>query len=203
MALNASTSSTMAQMANTLGGYSVFPGKTGTRPAVVTDRYMVGGVVPTKIVSAPIGNTDVYAHYSAHHSVLEDPNMAMGAWYDKEGGNVELDVSETHTRDAAGQQSARRATVDRNEIAYGEVGHDGGYEGEHANPFSTRRMGIRTDASGRAEDLTLRASRQRAAHFRTGINSETLATLMGGGAGAREAGKETWVRTGPPSDPQR
>lgn len=201
MPLNATQFNQMAALANATGGYSISPSGSGASLKKVTDKYMVGGLTPTKIVDAPAQGSHVFDHYKENAQILQDPKAVMGAWANRDDNTVELDVSEGYDRTKEGGQAARRATVARDEIAYGEVDSAGEYVGEHANPFSERKMGRSGDPAQDADYLSKKASKQRAAHFRAGISSEALSVMLSGGT--REEGKEAWIRSGPPSDQPR
>jgi hypothetical protein len=198
--LNASQFNKLASLANVEEGYSVSPSATGHLLALARDKYMVGGITPTKYVDSPMTGGDALAHFSENSEVLQDPRMYMGAWRNDHSGQVELDVSEAYPRTQGGAEEARTATLDRDEIAYGEIDDRRKYVGSHSNPFASRVMGISTEPRQRAEALTPKASRKRGEFFRGGINSEALAILMAGGPGASQQARESWVRTGPPSD---
>lgn len=184
----------LADKANA-GGYSVIPSQ---NLAPVKDAYVVGGITPTKQVSAPASGMDISDHFDENEEHTDKPNGIFGAWKDNE--RIDLDVSDAYDRTREGGREARKSTVTRDERAYGEVDDEGNYVGTHVNPFSTQ---VSLEGAGTPEYFDRRATRRRRDHFLTGITSEALSDMLMGGSDARERGQRAWIRSGPPSDPSR
>lgn len=185
----------MADMVHKNEGFSIYVDDAGDlgdgSVRKVTDSLMVGGQAPGVSHDAPI-QPQVIQNYAASRPELQQPAHAMGAWYDKgrhPKAQVDLDVSKAYPRTTAGHQAARADTLSKDEIAYGELDAEGEYAGEHANPFSTRKMG--RSAANEADYTSVGASRSRGQHFRSGITSESMMLLM---SGQREQAKQAWVR---------
>ena len=183
---------TLADMVHTKEGFSVYvddAGDLGDSVRKVTDSYMVGGQAPSVSHDAPI-QPEAIQGYAASRPELQHPSNAMGAWHDTArhpAPQVDLDVSRSFPRTQEGSRAARRETLAKDEIAYGELDTEGEYAGSHNNPFSTRVMARTPD---KADYLSPKAAASRGAHFRAGITSESLGLLL---QGDRPAAKEAWI----------